>query len=141
MSTYLVVADRNSWSMGLARSLHDIGVRDDGAAFVVIVPADVSPFDDEAEALRTAREAAARASTSLRLQGLTVLDAVAGPASPRKALEEEMDRHARSYDGIVVGASRKNPLEQVQPEQASRLERELGIPVRLISLTSAVMTH
>jgi hypothetical protein len=140
MSTYLVVGDRNSWSMGLARSLHDIGARDHAAAFVVIVPADVSPFDDEVASLREAREAAARASTSLRLQGLTVLDASAGPASPRRALVEEMARHSRSYDGIVVGASRRNPLEQVQPEHASQIERSYGVPVRLISLQSAVMT-
>ena len=139
MSTYLIVADRTAWSMGLARSLHTLGERDRSAEFVVIVPADPSPQADETAALRLAREAAARACTSLRLEGLTVLDAFAGPAPPRKALEQEISRGSRSYDGIVVGTTRRNPAPQIQPDLVKQLERRHGIPVRVINLKGAVL--
>ena len=69
--------------MGLAHNLHAIGDRDQSAEFVVIVPADALLFADEVEATNLAREAAARARTSLRLEGLTVVDAFAGPTPPR----------------------------------------------------------
>jgi hypothetical protein len=141
MSTYLVVADRNAWSLGLARNLQLIGGHDHEAAFVVIVPADPAVHVDEAEAMLTAREAAARARTSLRLQGLTVLEASAGPASPGRALEEEMRRGSRSYDGIVVGTSRRRAAQPIGLEQVRQLEHKHGIPVRLIILPIAAMPH
>ena len=140
MSTYLIVADRSAWSMGLARSLHSLGERDRTAEFVVIVPADPALQTDEALALQVAQETAARARTSLRLEGLTVLEAIAGPTPPRKALEQEMNRGSRSYDGIVVGMTRRNPALQIQPELVRQLERRHGIPVTVINLNGA-MSH
>jgi hypothetical protein len=127
--------------MGLARSLQVIGERDRTAEFVVIVSADPYPHVDETEAQRTAGEAAARARTSLRLQGLTVLDASAGPAPPGRAVDEEMRRGSRSYDGILVGTSRRNPAQQIQPEVVRLLERTHGIPVRLINLPGPPIVH
>lgn len=140
MSTYLIVADRLAWSMGLARSLHVLGERDRTAEFVVVVPADPSLQGDETEAMHVAEETAARARVSLRLEGLTVLDALAGPTPPRKALEQEISRGARRYDGIVVGMTRRNPGLQIQPELVQQLERRHGIPVTVINLNGAV-TH
>ena len=138
MSTYLIVADRSSWSMGLARSLHSFGERDRSAEFVVVVPAEPSLQADEVESQHAAQEAAARARVSLRLEGLTVLDAIAGPTPPRKALEQEMRRGSRSYDGIVIGMTRHNPTLQIQPELVKQLERRYGIPVRVVTLNGAV---
>jgi hypothetical protein len=132
MGTYLIVADRKAWSAGLARRLSTVG-RDRSAEFVVVVPADPSLYADEVEAVGLAREAAARACTSLRLQGLTVLDALAGPATPRRALEEELGRGARSYDGIFVGLLARSPTVQIHPDLVRQLERKHGIPVRLIT--------
>jgi hypothetical protein len=140
MSTYLIVADRLAWSMGLARSLQTMGLRDRSAEFVVVVPADPSYQADESEALLLAREAAARARTSLTLEGMIVLEALAGPAPPRKALEQEMVRGSRSYDGIVVGTSRRNPDLQIQPDLVKQLERRHGIPVRVINVQGKMTT-
>jgi hypothetical protein len=139
MSTYLIVADRSAWSMGLARKLDGME-RDATAEFVIIVPADPTLMAVEPEARLVAEEAAARARTSLRQQGLTVLEAIAGPPLPRKALEDELNRGTRAYDGIIVGASRRNPGLQIQADLVIQLERKHGIPVRLITLRSAVMT-
>jgi hypothetical protein len=87
-----------------------------------------------------AQEAAARARTSLQLEGFTVLEALAGPMLPRKALELEMTRGSRSYDGIVVGTTRRNPALQIQPDLVKQLERRHGIPVRVINLDGAMPT-
>ena len=138
MSTYLIVADRLAWSMGLARSLHTMGARDRSAEFVVIVPADPSLQSSEAEALLVAREAAARARTSLRLEGLTVLDALAGSSTPHKALEQEMARGSRSYDGIVVGTASRTG-QRIQPDLVKQLERKHGIPVQVINLVGRMI--
>jgi hypothetical protein len=139
MSTYLIVADRHAWSMGLARSLHSMGARDRAAEFVVVVPADPSLQSNEVEAQLVAREAAARARTSLRLEGLTVLEALAGPAAPHQALEQEMTRGSRSYDGIVVGTARRTPAQQIQPDLVKQLERKHGIPVQVINLVGKMI--
>ena len=103
-----------------------------------MVPADPSFEADEGEAFVVAREAALRARTSLQLEGFTVLEVRAGPMLPRKALEQELTRGSRSYDGIIVGTSRRNPALQIQPDLVKQLERRHGIPVRVISLDGAM---
>jgi hypothetical protein len=138
MSTYLIVADRMAWSLGLARKLQVLGSRDRTAEFVVVVPVDPTLHAEEAKAFMVAQEAAARARTSLQLEGFTVLEALAGPMLPRKALEQELMRGSRSYDGIIVGTTRRNPALQVQPDLVKQLERRHGIPVQVVSLDGAM---
>ena len=139
MSTYLIVADRMAWSLGLSRRLRMLGGRDRSAEFVVVIPTDPVAQVEELEAFRLAEEAAARASISLRLEGLTVLDAHAGVTPPRKVLEAEMSRGSRSYDGIIVANSRRNPGLQIQPDLARQLERRHGIPVQVMTLDGAMV--
>ena len=139
MSTYLIVADRSAWSMGLARSISPMCREQNDAEFVVVVPADPSYQADEGAAMHEAQEAAARASTSLRLEGLRVIDALAGCSPPRKALEQAMA--SGTFDGIIVGASRRNAALQIQPDLVRQLERRHGVPVRLINLQSTLIAH
>ena len=134
MSIYLVVADRMAWSLGFARSLHTLGHRDPSARFVVMVPVDSALQVDADATTNVAREAAARARTSLQLEGLTELDAFEAISPPRKAFELEVSRGTRTYDGIVVGVTRRNPAFQVHPELSTQLEGRYGIPVQVISL-------
>jgi hypothetical protein len=132
MSTFLVIADRNAWSMGLCRTLCQLGGRNRTTEWVLIVPAEPSVSADEGLAMREAHEASQRAQVALRNEGLTVLKACAGPPFPRKALEEEMNRPSRQYDGIVLATGRRHASLQIQPNLVSQLEGRYGIPVRLI---------
>ncbi len=133
MALYLVVAHQTVTSPELLRQVRAVREQDEGAEFVLLVPA--TPVrhllirrGDEHDAQSAARRRVERASAVFAKKGLPLRDARVGAADPLDAIDQEVAANP-GYTGFIIStlpAERSRWLRMNLPRAVST---KYGLPV------------
>jgi bacterioferritin len=144
MSRYLILANQTASSPELSSAIRELIKNDTEAEFVLLVPAtpvedllDWQDGDSETIAKRTARAA----KEHLEGLGARVARAEVGDPAPVKAIEDELQRHQESYNGILISTLPLQRSRWVALDQPRRIERRFKLPVTHVVGHSLTMTR
>jgi bacterioferritin len=144
MPRYLVLANQTAASPELTSVIREIVANDADTEFVLLVPAtpvedllDWQEGDNETIAERTAQAA----KDHLMGVGAKVARTEVGDASPVKAIENELERHQQTYDGIIISTLPLQRSRWVALDQPRRIERRFKVPVRHVVGHSVTMSR
>ena len=144
MTRYLVLANQTAASPELTSAVREIVAQDADTEFVLLVPAtpvedllDWQDGDSETIAMRTAQAA----KDHLAGAGAKVARTEVGDASPVKAIENELERHQETYDGIIISTLPLQRSRWVALDQPRRIERRFKVPVRHVVGHSVTMSR
>jgi nucleotide-binding universal stress UspA family protein len=134
MSKYLVVAHQTATSQALRDKLREIASEDEGASFVLLVPA--TPVNHlltrtEGEAISEASRTAEQAREQLQKDGLKVEEAIVGDASPMLAIGDAMRDH-RQFDAIVVSTFPPGISRWLRLDVHAQARRKFQLPVHSV---------
>ena len=144
MPRILILANQTASSPELTNAVREIIKKDAATEFVLLVPAtpvedllDWQDGDNEAVAKRTAQTA----KEHLEGVGANVIQTEVGDPSPVKAIEDELQRHEKKYDGIVISTLPLQRSRWVALDQPRRIERRFKLPVIHVVGHSVTMTR
>jgi hypothetical protein len=133
MARYLVVAHQTVTSSQLLRKVRELREQEEGAEFVLLVPA--TPVrhllfrrGDEHEAEAAARRIADRALVRYARKGLPLLDARIGAADPLQAIDDEL-RANQGYTGVVVSTLPEERSRWLRMALPAKVAAAHGLPV------------
>jgi bacterioferritin len=144
MPRYLVLANQTAASPELTSVIRDIVARDADAEFVLLVPA--TPVEDlldwqEGDGETIAKRTAQAAKDHLAGVGAKVARAEVGDVSPVKAIENEIEHHQQTYDGIIISTLPLQRSRWVALDQPRRIERRFKLPVTHVVGHSVTMSR
>jgi bacterioferritin len=144
MPRILILANQTASSPELTNAVREIIKKDPATEFVLLVPAtpvedllDWQDGDNDAVAKRTAQTA----KEHLEGVGANVTRTEVGDPSPVKAIEDELQRHEQTCDGIVISTLPLQRSRWVALDQPRRIERRFKLPVTHVVGHSVTMTR
>jgi bacterioferritin len=144
MPRILILANQTASSPELTNAVREIIKKDPATEFVLLVPAtpvedllDWQDGDNDAVAKRTAQTA----KEHWEGVGANVTRTEVGDPSPVKAIEDELQRHEQTYDGIVISTLPLQRSRWVALDQPRRIERRFKLPVTHVVGHSVTMTR
>jgi hypothetical protein len=133
MGRYLVVAHQTVTNPHLLRKVRELREQEEGAEFVLLVPA--TPVrhllfrrGDEHEAEATARRITDRALARYARKGLPLRDARIGAADPLQAIDDEL-RANPGYTGVVVSTLPEEKSRWLRMALPGKIAAAHGLPV------------
>jgi hypothetical protein len=132
MAHYLVVAHQTAESPELVEHVSKLAARDPGVRFTLLVPATsvqhlLTWWEGERDAI--AQESALRATDAFEAAGASVSDAIVGDSSPIHALQDELRRHPRRYQAIIICTLPPGLSRWLQLDFLSQAQRTCDLPV------------
>jgi hypothetical protein len=125
MARYLIVAHQTAESEELLAAARELAREDEGAEFVLLVPAtpvgNLLVWEEGATAAVAARRAAS-ARVRMEAQGLRVTDARTGDSDPMAAIADELHAGHR-YDMLVVSTLPAGVSRWLRMDLLSRVRR------------------
>ena len=133
MARYLVVAHETVTSPELLKLVRAIREQEEGAEFVLLVPA--TPVrhllfrrGDEHDAELTARKRVERARAVFAKKGVPLTDARVGAADPADAIEREVAANP-GYAGFVISTLPAEKSRWLRMDLPRRVRVKYGLPV------------
>lgn len=144
MPRYLVLANQTAASRELTEVIREVIRKDTAAEFVLLVPA--TPVEDlldwqEGDNESIARQTARAAQEHFGGIGAKVVRVEVGDASPVKAIENELEQHRQTYDGIIISTLPLQRSRWMSQDQPRRIERRFKMPVTHVVGHSVTMTR
>jgi bacterioferritin len=144
MPRFLVLANQTAASRELTEVIREVIRKDAAAEFVLLVPA--TPVEDlldwqEGDNESIARQTAGAAQEHFGSIGAKVVRVEVGDASPVKAIENELEQHRQTYDGIIISTLPLQRSRWMSQDQPRRIERRFKIPVTHVVGHSVTMTR
>jgi bacterioferritin len=144
MPRYLVLANQTAASPELTRAVRELLDKGPNTEFVLLVPA--TPVEDlldwqDADCETIAKRSAQAAKEQLEQAGARVVRVEVADPSPVTAIENELQRHQETYDGIVISTLALQRSRWVALDQPRRIERRFKLPVQHVVAHSVTMTR
>jgi hypothetical protein len=133
MARYLVVAHETVTSPELLKLVRSVSAQEEGAEFVLLVPA--TPVrhlfvrrGDEHDAEATARKRVAKAQVVFGRKGLHLADAKVGAADPAEAIDREVSGNP-GYTGFIISTLPAEKSRWLRMDLPRAVRARYGLPV------------
>jgi bacterioferritin len=144
MPRYLLLANQTAASPELMSAVRELLAKNVDTEFVLVVPA--TPVEDlldwqEGDTETLAKRTAQVAKEQLEQAGARVVRIEVGDASPMAAIENELEQHQQTYDGIIISTLALQRSRWMALDQPRRIERRFKLPVKHVVAHSVTMSR